>query len=180
MMKRLTSVSAVFALVVALAACGSDAKKSESTTTKSNATTTSVPEATTTTEEETDATDGTDPEVEMTDEEFATAVQEIQDGVAGANDVCAVGELFAEINDLEPTNAAQVKVLMPALTAVFGKIADTAPADKQAEAAAIRQFAASFEAAAKAANYDPNNIDTFPSDGFNEAMQAFETAVEAC
>lgn len=185
--KQLTSVGALVVVMFGLAACGSDAKKVASTTSKSAATTTTeaatttteAPE-TTTTEESPDATDGTDPEVGMTDAEFATAANDIVTGAADATDICALGGLYDDLNELEPSTAAQLKSLLPAIKALFGAIADTAPADKAASAAAIRKFVVGFEAAAQKANYDPDNVDPVPVSGFNEAMEEFQTALESC
>lgn len=167
------------------AACSSDAKKADTTTSKSNATTTVPLPTTTTTVEATsttetpDATDGTDPEPVMTDAEFATAADDLVTGVEDSSGICDLDGLLSELVALNPTTKAQVKDALKAFAAVFGAIADAAPAGQEANAKAIRDYVAGFAAKAKAVDYDPDQVDADDTPAFDNAMDAFTAAVES-
>lgn len=188
MLNRLTSASALFALVFGFAACGSDANKTVSTTTtKSNATTTSVAESTTTTEKETsttdgtdgtDVTNGTDPEPELTDQEFATTVDDIITGV-DATEICALNASLDELFSLNPTTKSQMKNAVRGYKAVFSGIAAAAPPEQAANAKLIRDYVSSFEASAIAVDFDPDKVVADASPEFDAAMDEFEDAVNS-
>ncbi len=187
MLNRMKFASAVFALVAGLAACGSDAHNTESTTTRSAATTTSTAGSAKTTARETtttdgvgatNTTDGTEPEPELTDQEFATTVDDIIAGV-DTTEICSLDASIDELFSLNPITKSQMKDAVRAYSAVFVAIADVAPPQQAASAEAIRTYVSSFKASAIAVDYDPDKVVADASPEFDAAMEEFEDAVKS-
>lgn len=184
-MKRVALMSVVLTMMMGVAACGSDAKKSVPTTKAASTTTSSTVAPTTTTSaetENTDSTDATDPPEQLSDADFKTTVDDIVAGVADAKGVCELSALLDDITGVpDPVSPAQAKDAVRVLNAVFVAIADAAPAGQEKNAAAIREYASDFEAQVKAANYDPALVNKVKSNpAFETAMEAFQTASAEC